>query len=101
MRKAVMCCTLMKQTNKTVKPVAESVEGRTQTERNSREHAGGRTQSRATPTSRLAAVREAARVDPALVFTNLMTHLTPVLLYEAFMALDRRAASGSDGVSWR
>lgn len=91
----------MKQTNKTAKPVAESVEGRTQTERNSREHAGGRTQSRVTPTSRLAAVREAARADPALVFTNLMAHLTPALLYRAYMALDRRAASGADGVSWR
>jgi len=90
----------MKQTNKAADPAAESAEGRPLTKRNSHEHAGGRTQSRSTTTSRLVAVREAARDDPALVFTNLMTHLTPELLRESFFALDRRAAPGSDGVSW-
>ena len=90
----------MKQTNKAVDPAAESAEGGPLTKRNSREHVGGRTQSRGSTTSGLAAVRKAARADPALVFTNLMTHLTPTLLEESFFALDRRAAPGSDGVRW-
>jgi len=91
----------MKRTNKTVNPVAESVEERSRTKRNSREYVGGRTQRRNPTTSRLAAVREAASADKALVFTNLLTHLTPRLLYEAYMALDRRAAPGADGVRWQ
>lgn len=91
----------MKQTNKAADPAAESAEGRPLTKRNSREHVGGRTQRRRPTTSRLAAVREAARADPALVFTNLMTHLTPELLRESFLALDRRAAPGPDGVRWQ
>ncbi len=91
----------MKRTNKTAKTVAESVEGRPLTKSNGREYAGGRTQSRSPTTSRLAAVREAARAKPALVFTNLMVHLTPRLLEESFLALDRHAAPGSDGVSWQ
>ena len=91
----------MKQTNKTVDPVAESAEGRPLAKRNSRELVGGRTQSRTPTTSRLAAVREAARAEPALVFTNLMTHLTPASLKESFYALDRRAAPGSDNVRWQ
>lgn len=90
----------MKQTNKAANPAAESAEGRPVTKRNSREHDGDRTQRRSPTTSRLAAVREAARAAPALVFTNLMTHLTPQLLKESFYALDRRAAPGSDGVRW-
>jgi RNA-directed DNA polymerase len=90
----------MKQANKVGDPAAESAEGRPLTKRNSRERVGGRTQSRNATTSRLAAVREAARADPALVFTNLMAHLTPELLKESFYALDRHAAAGSDGVRW-
>lgn len=90
----------MKQTNKAADPAAESAEGRPLTKRNSREHAGGRTQSRSSTTSRLATVREAARADRALVFTNLMTHLTPGLLKESFLAIDRHAAPGPDGVRW-
>ena len=87
----------MKQTNKTVDLVAESAEGRPLAKRNSRELVGGRTPT----TSRLAAVREAARAEPALVFTNPMTHLTPALLKESFYALDWRAAPESDNVGWQ
>lgn len=91
----------MKRTNKTADPVAESAEGRARTKRNGREHVGDRTQSRSSTTFGLAAVREAARGDSSLVFTNLMAHLTPQRLYEAFKALDRTAAAGTDGVSWQ
>lgn len=91
----------MKQTNKAVDPAADSAEGRPLVKRNSREQVGGRTQIRIPTTSGLAVVREAARADPALVFTNLMTHLTPALLKESFFALDRRAAPGPDGAKWQ
>lgn len=90
----------MKQTNKVVDPAAESAEGRPLTKRNSGECVGVRTQSRVATTSGLAAVREAARADSALVFTNLLTHLTPALLWRSFHALDRNAAPGPDGVRW-
>lgn len=90
----------MKQTNKAADPAAESVEERALTEGNSRERVGDRTQRRNNTTSRLAAVREVARSKPDLVFTNLLTHLTVDLLRESFLAVDRRAAAGSDGVSW-
>lgn len=90
----------MKQTNKAADPAAESAEGRPLTKRNSGEYVGDRTQSRVTTTSGLAAVREAARADPALVFTKLLTHLTPELLWRSFYALDRNAAPGPDGVRW-
>lgn len=91
----------MKQTNKAADPAAESVEVRALTEGNSRECVGDRTQGRSITTSRLTAVREAARSKPDLVFTNLLTHLTVDLLRESYLALDRRAAAGSDGVSWK
>lgn len=43
----------------------------------------------------------AAQRDRTLQFTNLMHHLTRPLLHEAYLALNRQAATGVDGRSWQ
>ena len=45
-------------------------------------------------------IREAARQDKELRFNNLLHHITPALLREAFFALKRDAAPGVDKVTW-
>ena len=45
-------------------------------------------------------MREAARRDSKLRFTNLLHHITPQLLMESFDALKRGSAAGVDGVTW-
>ena len=46
-------------------------------------------------------IRNAAKRDKALRFTNLMHHITVDLLRDGYHALKRDAASGVDDVSWR
>jgi retron-type reverse transcriptase len=46
-------------------------------------------------------IRNAAKRDKALRFTNLMHHITVDLLRDGYHALKRDAASGADEVSWR
>jgi len=46
-------------------------------------------------------IREAARRDKNLRFTNLMHHITVDLLREAYKGLERDAAPGIDGVTWQ
>jgi len=48
----------------------------------------------------LTRLREAASQDRRLQFTNLLHHLTPSLLAQAYYALNRRATPGVDGESW-
>ena len=86
--------------NKTEKSAAEWVEGRTLTKRNSQHDAGARAQNRSSTTSRLLAVRNAAKRDKARQFTSLMHHLTIDLLEQSFRALSHQAAAGADGVTW-
>ncbi len=45
-------------------------------------------------------VREAARGDASLVFTNLLHHITEELLDEAYYALNPKARPGVDQVTW-
>ncbi len=45
-------------------------------------------------------VREAARRDVSLVFTNLLHHVTETLLDEAYYALNPKARPGVDQVTW-
>ena len=45
-------------------------------------------------------VREAAKRDGGLRFTNLLHHITIELLREAYRALNLKAAPGVDGVTW-
>ena len=59
-----------------------------------------RTQSRASASSDLQRVREAARRDRRARFTALLHHVTPERLRSSFYALKRGAAPGVDGVVW-
>jgi len=45
-------------------------------------------------------VREAARRDASLRFTNLLHHVTEKLLEEAYYALNSKAAPGVDEMTW-
>jgi RNA-directed DNA polymerase len=45
-------------------------------------------------------VREAAKQDASLVFTNLLHHVTETLLEEAYHALNPKARPGVDQVTW-
>ena len=45
-------------------------------------------------------VREAARRDASLRFTNLLHHVTEELLEEAYHALNPKATPGVDGMTW-
>ena len=60
----------------------------------------GRTQSRAEASSGLDRIRQAARRDRHIRFTNLMHHVTVDLLREAYFALKRNAVPGLDNVTW-
>ena len=59
------------------------------------------TQRSGEASSGLSRLREAARRDRQLRFTNLMHHLTVDMLREAYRALKRDAATGVDGMTWQ
>lgn len=80
---------------------AEVMEGRELAKANSEQPSASRTQSRTSVLSGLLAVRQAARRDRRVKFTNLLHHVTVELLRESFYTLKRDAACGVDGVSWR
>ena len=72
------------------------------TKGNSEETTANYTQGQEVALSGLDRIREAARRDKNLRFNNnLMHHITPELLHEAYEALKRDAAPGVDGVTWR
>ena len=81
--------------------VAEAVEGRQSTKRNTLRAAAVRTQSRATASPDLQRVREAARKDKKARFTALLHHITVQRLRDSFYALKRDAAPGVDGMVWK
>lgn len=81
---------------------AEAMEGRGVAKGNPTEHNTHRTQRRASVTSGLDRVREAARKDRRERFTALMHHIYDVdRLRSAYKALRTDAAAGVDGVTWR
>jgi group II intron reverse transcriptase/maturase len=80
---------------------AEGVEGRGLTKGNAIERNADRTQSRTKAArSELDRVRERARQDKEAKFTALLHHVTVDRLRAAYRGLNRRAASGVDGVTW-
>ena len=91
----------MKRSNKEGSPLAETVEGRASPEENGGQATAVRTPSRGTASSRLDAVRQAARQDKQVRFTALLHHITVDLLKRSYIALKREAAPGIDGVTWR
>ncbi len=80
---------------------AEEVEGRGAAKGNAGETPAGRTQSRETASMGLEGIRETARLNKRLKFTALLHHITPSLLVESFYDLNKTAAVGVDGVTWR
>ena len=90
----------LKQANKALSGVAEPVEGRALTKRNTSECARDQTQRWDLTMSRLTRVRESAVRHRKQSFTTLLHHLTPTLLEESFYQLKRKAAEGVDGISW-
>ena len=87
---------------------AESVEGRGLTKENTEQLLLDRTQSRRTngkpfvARSRgLLGVRQAARRERRMRFTNLLHHVTAELLRASFFELKKQAAPGIDGETWQ
>lgn len=80
--------------------MAELTEGRPVTEGNSQQFDRIRTQSRTNTTSRLLAVREAAKRDKSKQFSCLFHHINEALLMQSFLQLKRQSAPGCDGVTW-
>jgi RNA-directed DNA polymerase len=91
----------MKRSNKEGLPLAETAEGRTSPKGNGGQEAAVRTQRRGAASTRLAAVRQAARQSKDARFTALLHHITIDLLHQSYLALARDAASGLDGVTWQ
>lgn len=80
---------------------AEAVEGRGAAKGNAGETPAGRTPSRETASKGLEGIRETAKRDRRVKFTALLHHITPSLLVESFYDLNKTAAVGVDGVTWR
>ncbi len=59
------------------------------------------TQSMENLVSGLERLGKVAKQDKHLKFNNLMHHITPALLLEAFKKLNRQAAKGVDNLSWQ
>jgi group II intron reverse transcriptase/maturase len=91
-----------KPPNKAEEPAAEAVEGRGLAEGNSPERNAYRTQGRNDAQSALERVRQAARRERKQRFTALLHHVYDVeRLRAAYLALERDAAAGVDGETWR
>ena len=91
----------MKRSNNGSLLPAEIVEGRASPKENGGQATAVRTPSRGAASSRLDAVRQAARQDKKVRFTALLHHITVDLLKQSYAALARDAAPGIDGVTWQ
>jgi group II intron reverse transcriptase/maturase len=91
----------MKRPNKEGLPSAEAVEERTSPEGNGSQATAVRTPSRGVASSRLEAVRQAARQSKSVRFTALLHHITVDLLKQSYHSLERDSAPGIDGVTWQ
>lgn len=81
--------------------LAEAMEGRPSTEGNSPQTATSPTQSGINVSPGLQRVRELARREKKVRFTNLLHHLDVPLLLRSFYSLKSDAAPGNDGVTWQ
>ncbi len=79
---------------------AESMEGRTPTERNLDQKAANRVQNRIFASPGLARVRQRAEADKSFRFCNLFHFLKVDLLRVSFYQLNRNAAPGLDERTW-
>jgi len=90
-----------KPANKAGQPAAELVEPRAGTEGNALQQSMHRAQDRASVSQALERIRQAAERSKQEKFTALFHHLGTDLLREAFLTLNRDAASGVDGLTWQ
>ncbi len=91
-----------KPSNNAEPSAAERVEGRGLAKGNMDEQNAPRTQRRAVGApSALDRVRQRASNDRKVKFTTLMHHVTVERLRDAFLHLQRKAAPGVDGVTWK
>jgi RNA-directed DNA polymerase len=92
-----------KRANKAVAEAlaAESAEERRSTKGNAPQAHSRRTQSRGCESQGLWRVRQAARRDRRVRFTALLHHITPQLLRASYWELNRLAAPGIDGETWK
>src|SRR6266550_5322813 len=90
-----------KPTNKAATAAAEPVEPRTGAEGNASQQSTLRTQGRKRATQALERIRQAARLRKKEKFTALLHHVNVDLLRESFFALERKAAPGVDGLTWK
>jgi group II intron reverse transcriptase/maturase len=91
----------MKDANKDGRPSAECLEGSLRAKENDPTPRTVQAQQWAAVSPGLEGVRQAARRTVTEKFTSLLHHLTPELLRSSFYALQKQAAAGVDGVSWR
>jgi hypothetical protein len=89
------------QPNKEGQPPAEVGEGRAQTKENIVPSHMHPTQSEDRMSHGLVGVRKAAKERKQEPFNSLLHHLNVDLLRDSFYALQRKAAPGVDGVTWR
>jgi len=87
--------------NKEGRPLAEAGEERAQTKENVEGSYTNSTPSGKRVSQGLRGVRRAAKKRRQEKFTALLHHLNVNLLRESFYALQRKAAPGVDGVTWR
>ena len=91
----------MKRANKTGRPVAEPVEERRLAKGNTDQQNASRTLSRDVgASSALERVRQVARKDKEARFTALLHHVDVDRLRGAYSAINPKAASGVDRVTW-
>src|SRR6266498_3934905 len=92
----------MKRPNKAGRPAAEAVERRGLVKGNSLQRDTHRIQGRARVKQALERIRQAAERDKRGKLTSLMHHIYAVdTLREAYYRLEREAAPGVDGITWR
>src|SRR5450759_2955464 len=90
-----------KPTNKAERSAVEPVEPRAETKGNANQQSTHRTQSRASVTQALERVRKAASERKKERFTALFHHISVGHLGAAFFELQKNAAAGVDGLTWR
>jgi group II intron reverse transcriptase/maturase len=91
----------VKPANDAVSAAKEPVEQRAGAKGNARGQSTHRTQGRDGVSQALERVRTAAKERKTETFTALLHHIDDELLRESFSALERDAAPGVDGVTWK
>ncbi|HKD06659.1 MAG TPA: reverse transcriptase domain-containing protein [Bryobacteraceae bacterium] len=91
----------MNRPNKGGQPLAEAEEGRPGINENIASSSTRPTQSGESVSQGLRGVRQRAIDNKQEKFTALLHHLTIELLRESYFALQRKAAPGVDGVTWK